>query len=166
MELQAVREALHRQPFRPFVICLADGPRLPITRPDSVVVGKRRAFVIGPDDSTSLIEPQMIVALELDEERSSQTNPSGKSGTGDQNRITIEQIRPLYSAVPFEPFVLHLSDGRKISVQRRELMAFSPSGRTIIVYQPDDAFNIIDLSLVTDLESGDGKAPKEPRSYE
>ena len=28
----------------------------------------------------------------------------------------------------------------------------SPSGRTIIVYQPDDSSNIIDLLLVTDLE--------------
>ena len=28
----------------------------------------------------------------------------------------------------------------------------SPSGRTMIVYQPDDSFNIVDLLLVTDLE--------------
>ena len=31
-------------------------------------------------------------------------------------------------------------------------MLISPSGRTVVVTQPDDTFNIIDLLLVTDLE--------------
>lgn len=31
-------------------------------------------------------------------------------------------------------------------------LASAPSGRTVIVYPPDDSFNIVDLLLVTDLE--------------
>jgi hypothetical protein len=44
----------------------------------------------------------------------------------------------------------------------------APSGRTVIVYQPDDSMNIIDMLLVTDLEfkpagNGTHKRPKGRR---
>ncbi len=67
--------------------------------------------------------------------------------------MTIAQIRNFYNAQPFQPFVIHLADGREISVRSREYMASAPSGRTVIVYQPDDTWNVIDLLLVTDLEA-------------
>lgn len=66
--------------------------------------------------------------------------------------MTIEQLRKLYQAEPFRPFVMHLADGRQIPVLHPEFIASAPSGRTITVYQPDDTANIIDLLLVTDLE--------------
>lgn len=79
--------------------------------------------------------------------------------------MTIEQMRGAYNAQPFKPFTIHLADGRAIPVLHREFMHFSPSGRTITVYQPDDTTNIIDLLLVTDLEmrvrpNGNGKRRK------
>jgi len=74
--------------------------------------------------------------------------------------MTIEPVKQLYEATPFRPFTLHLADGRGILVRHREFMAAAPSGRTIIVYQPDDSFNIIDLLLVTDIEVGNGKRSK------
>lgn len=76
--------------------------------------------------------------------------------------MTIEQVKQLYNAAPFKPFIIHLADGRQIPVKHREFMATSPSGRTIVVYQTDDSFNIIDLLLVTDLEVKNGKASKSP----
>jgi hypothetical protein len=66
--------------------------------------------------------------------------------------MTIDQIRTLYDAQPFQPFVIHLADGRHIPVEHREFMAHAPSGRTVTVYGPDDAAHVIDLLLVTDLE--------------
>jgi hypothetical protein len=66
--------------------------------------------------------------------------------------MTIEKIRELYDAQPFQPFVIHMADGRKLEVRHPDFVAAAPSGRTIIVYQPDDSHNIIDLLLVTDLE--------------
>ncbi len=66
--------------------------------------------------------------------------------------MTIEQLRSLYNRQPFNPFTIHLADGRNISVRHRDFIMPAPSGRTVIVYQPDDSFNIIDLLLVTDLE--------------
>lgn len=66
--------------------------------------------------------------------------------------MTIERIRELYHAQPFRPFIIHLADGREIPVHHQEFIAASPTGRTLVVYQPDDSMNIIDLLLVTDLE--------------
>ena len=67
------------------------------------------------------------------------------------------------SQQPFRPFVIHLADGRAIPVRHREFIMAAPSGRTMIVYQPDDSWNVIDLLLVTDLEfetASNGKARK------
>jgi len=47
---------------------------------------------------------------------------------------------------------MHLADGREIRVEHQKFLMLSPSGRTVIVYQPDDSHNVIDLLLVTDLE--------------
>lgn len=66
--------------------------------------------------------------------------------------MTIEQVRALYLQQPFQPFVIHLADGRGIPVMHRDFIAHAPSGRTMVVYQPDDRMNIIDLLLVADLE--------------
>jgi hypothetical protein len=75
-----------------------------------------------------------------------------------------EQVRQWYNAARFRPFIIHLADGRRIPVKRREFMAISPSGQTIVVYQTDDTSNIIDPLLVTDLEIRNGKASKSWRS--
>jgi hypothetical protein len=77
--------------------------------------------------------------------------------------MTIEQVRQLYNAAPFRPFIIHLADGRQIPVKHREFMALSPSGRTVVVYQTDDTSNIIDLLLVTDLEVKNGERTKGRR---
>jgi hypothetical protein len=80
--------------------------------------------------------------------------------------MTIEQVRHLYNSQPFQPFVIHLADGRAVPVHHREFIMTVPSGRTILVAQPDDSVNIIDLLLVTDIEfkpnrNGVGKRRKK-----
>jgi hypothetical protein len=66
--------------------------------------------------------------------------------------MTITALKQLVETDPFQPFNIRLADGRHVPVQHREFLMTSPSGRTAIVYQPDDSFNVIDLLLVTDLE--------------
>lgn len=66
--------------------------------------------------------------------------------------MTAEQLRAMREANPFRPFTIHLADGRTLSVPHRDFVSQSPSGRTIIVYQSNDAFSIVDLYLVTELE--------------
>lgn len=74
MDLQGIREALHRQPFKPFEIRLADGRGISIRHPDFVAVGKHRIIVVEPDDSWSVIEPLLIVSLDYDGKRRSRTS--------------------------------------------------------------------------------------------
>jgi len=74
--------------------------------------------------------------------------------------MTIEEFKSAYDARPFRAFVIHLADGRKIPVLHREFLLPSPSGRTVLVYQPDDSSNVIDLLLVTDLQFKNGKHSK------
>jgi len=62
--MAGIREALHKQPFEPFVIRLADGRSLPVSHPDFVAVGLRRIVVVGENDSTSTIEPLLIVSID------------------------------------------------------------------------------------------------------
>ncbi|MGD0077203.1 MAG: hypothetical protein ABSB91_01095 [Sedimentisphaerales bacterium] len=71
--------------------------------------------------------------------------------------MTIGKVKEFYDALPFRAFTIHLADGRKIPVRHREFVALSPSGRTMIVYQPDDSHDIIDILLVTSLEVRNGK---------
>ena len=72
MDIQGIREALHRQPFEPFSIRLADGRSLPVAHPDFVAIGPRRIVVVTEDDSWSVIEPLLIVSLD-----SNGSQPSG-----------------------------------------------------------------------------------------
>ncbi len=68
-----------------------------------------------------------------------------------------KEIQALYRAQPFRPFTLHLADGRQVRVQHPELMALSPTGRGAVVYGRDGALEIIDVMLVTSLETGNGQ---------
>ena len=81
--------------------------------------------------------------------------------------MTTEQLKTAWKAQPFRPFVIHLADGRAIKVVHPDFLSRSPSGRTIIVHQPDESWNVIDLLLVTDLEitaNGHGKRRRRGRS--
>ncbi len=67
--------------------------------------------------------------------------------------MTSDQLRQMLRAKPFRPFSIHLADGREILVKHSEFVLIAPSGRTAIVYQPDDSFDIVDVLLVTTLSS-------------
>ena len=64
MDLPGIREAIKRQPFEPFRVCLADGRKLAIRHPETVAVGKWRLIVVQPNDSWTVVEPLMVVSLD------------------------------------------------------------------------------------------------------
>ena len=66
--------------------------------------------------------------------------------------MTVEQLRNVHQAKPFQPFTIHLADGRHFRVPHPEFLSHSPNGRIIIVYHQGESFSIIDLLLVTELE--------------
>lgn len=71
MDIDGIREALHKQPFEPFTIRLADGRSLPIPHPDFVAVAPRRVVVVAEDSSWTVLEPRLIVSLDYNGRRSS-----------------------------------------------------------------------------------------------
>jgi hypothetical protein len=64
MDIAGIRQALHRQPFQPFTLRLADGRSLHVPHPDFVAVGNRRIVVVSEDDTTSMIEPLLVVSID------------------------------------------------------------------------------------------------------
>ena len=79
--------------------------------------------------------------------------------------MTVERLQQVLNATPFQPFTIHLADGKSIPVVSREFVASSPSGRTIVVFDPEDRMNILDLLLVTNLQvepaNGNGQRKKK-----
>ena len=72
--------------------------------------------------------------------------------------MTIESLERLYRAQPFRPFTVHLADGREVAVEHPGFLARTPGGRTIIVTQADESFEVIDRLLVTSLSVRNGQA--------
>ena len=67
--------------------------------------------------------------------------------------MTAEQLRKLHREQPFRPFRIHLADGRSLAVPHPDFLWITPNGRTAAVFSTDDdAFDIVDLLLVTSLE--------------
>lgn len=66
--------------------------------------------------------------------------------------MTIEQMRHHHRAQPFQPFILHIADGGRVRIDHPEFLAFSPTGRTIMVGFPDGTIRAIDLLMVTQIE--------------
>jgi hypothetical protein len=71
--------------------------------------------------------------------------------------MTIEQLEKFRQARPFRAFRIHMADGRHLDVKHPEYFARTPGGRTISIATGDEAFEIIDLLLVTSLERRNGK---------
>jgi hypothetical protein len=81
MDLQGIREALHRQPFEPFSIRLADGRSLAVPHPEMMAVGKRRVIVVEPDDAWMVLEPLLIVSLDYNGKHRPRAKRHKKSNT-------------------------------------------------------------------------------------
>jgi hypothetical protein len=74
--------------------------------------------------------------------------------------MTIEKMRELIHAQPFEPFVVHLAEGRNVSINHPDFVSSSPTGRVIHVFHgTGDASTFIDVLLVTALEIKNGGNP-------
>ena len=73
--------------------------------------------------------------------------------------MTLEAFREHLNAQPFQPFVIHIADGRSVPVVSREFIMRDPRGRTILVYQPDGRLSTIDLLLVTEMEQQPESGP-------
>jgi hypothetical protein len=53
-----------------------------------------------------------------------------------------------------------MADGREIAVRHQDYALLSPTGRTLIVYEDDESFKILDLMLATGLEVNGKRAKR------
>ncbi len=75
--------------------------------------------------------------------------------------MTVERIRKVMAAQPFEPFTINLSDGRSFRIGHPDFIAVPPRrGATIMFFTVDGDFELITLRQITGI-SGRGKAPTE-----
>jgi hypothetical protein len=68
--------------------------------------------------------------------------------------MTTETLQRFIHAIPFQPFVIHLADSREVAVPRSDFIAHAPGTRTVVVTYTDNSVEVIDLLLVTSLDTG------------
>ena len=76
-------------------------------------------------------------------------------GTPQHGRVagmTKEALGKVIHRTPFQPFVLRLADGRSVRVPHQDFISMHPTGRTVIVYGPNEDLEILDVMLVTGLQ--------------
>jgi len=65
--------------------------------------------------------------------------------------MTLKQVRAVCEEQPFEPFVIHLADGRALAIPHPEFLSFSDRSRIITVTLSDDSLEYVDPQLVISL---------------
>ena len=78
MDIAGIREALHKQPFEPFSLGLADGRSLFVPHPDFVALHPRRIIVVNEDSTWNVLEPLLIVSIGYDAPHKKGGNGSGR----------------------------------------------------------------------------------------
>ena len=63
MHVDELRKLVHRQPFRPVDLRLADGTLLTVLHPESVAVARDTVFVVQPDGDWEMVDPAQIISV-------------------------------------------------------------------------------------------------------
>jgi hypothetical protein len=66
MTIDAIKEVVHAEPFRPFKLRLAGGPAITVTHPDYIAYGPkgRTVVVYREDDSFRILDTLLIAEIE------------------------------------------------------------------------------------------------------
>jgi hypothetical protein len=59
---------------------------------------------------------------------------------------------------PFRPFDINLPEGRTVHVFHPDFALLSPDGRTLLAYERDNSFHMIDVALITNIRVGPASA--------
>jgi hypothetical protein len=67
--------------------------------------------------------------------------------------MKIDEIRKLLHAARFQPFKIHVADGRTLQVPHPDFVALTGNNRTLIVTSTGKpSFTLVDIPLITQLE--------------
>ena len=64
MNLEGIRDALHRRPFLPFSIGLVDGRSFEVRHPEFVILGPRLVTVIMDEATWSVVDPLLVLTID------------------------------------------------------------------------------------------------------
>ena len=67
--------------------------------------------------------------------------------------MTRQVIQKALAQKPFRRFSVRLTDGRLVQIRREHTAAVHPKGNTMIVFDNDGGYRIIDIALVTELQT-------------
>ncbi|HEX4131415.1 MAG TPA: hypothetical protein VHZ24_15350 [Pirellulales bacterium] len=70
--------------------------------------------------------------------------------------MTADQFRATLHQQPFRAFTIRMADGRAFNVAHRDFVALSPTGRTVIVYEDNANYSVLDLLLMRELQVVNG----------
>jgi hypothetical protein len=161
--IEEIRELKRADPFRPFTLRLHDGNQVVITTPESIALSPNGKSVIVSNGKKGPFLP----VSEIASVRTLQAGPpkaglSTSDGARTVGRVTYKDVHELYSAAPFEPFELVLTNGAKVLVDHPEFMSFTRDRRTVHVQDADDRTTRIDIKMIVALnEMANGSRPRK-----
>jgi len=67
--------------------------------------------------------------------------------------MTREVIQKAMAQKPFHRFSVRLTDGRRVQIKGEHTAAVHPKGSTMIVFDDKGGYRIIDIDLITELQT-------------
>jgi hypothetical protein len=67
--------------------------------------------------------------------------------------MTRRAIEKAIRQKPFRRFKVRLTDGELVEVDEEHVAALHPRGKTMIIFEADGGYRIIDISLITELQT-------------
>lgn len=74
--------------------------------------------------------------------------------------MTTDRFRGTLHQQPFRPFTIQMADGRLLDVVHPDFVAQSPSERTLILFQTDETYSVLDLALMSEFQVTNGRPAK------
>ena len=68
-------------------------------------------------------------------------------------RMTRQVIQKAMTHKPFRRFSVRLSDGELVAIKGEHTAAVHPKGKTMIIFEQDGGYRIIDIALITELQT-------------
>ena len=74
-------------------------------------------------------------------------------GAGMRRTMSPDAVKKFMRAAPWRPFTICMADGRAIQVPHPDFISISRTGRTVVVTNVDDEFEMIDVFLILSIKT-------------
>lgn len=161
--IEEIRALKRARPFQAFVLVTKDGERAVITKPEFIAISPSgKSLTVSVPVRRPFLPLSEIASVRTLQPRVSKRNLFGSAGSPTVGRVTYKEIHELYTAAPFEPFELVLTNGAKILIDHPEFMSFTRDQRTVHVQDEDDRTKRIDIKMIVALnEMANGRRPRK-----